>query len=55
MADRTALGMIGLMLGAATMMVVTIGGFVVNDTLNGRVALEDSVVRVGELPTTTLR
>jgi len=41
MADRTALGMIGLMLGAATIMVATVGGLVISDHLSGRLQIED--------------
>jgi hypothetical protein len=52
MADRTALGAIGLMLGAATLAVLMIGGVVVTDHLNGRLQLDDSV-RVVALPTVT--
>jgi hypothetical protein len=43
MADRSALGRIGLMLGAATMMVMMIGAFVVSDHLTGRTQIEDGV------------
>ena len=42
MADRSALGKIGLMLGAATMMVMMIGTFVVTDHLTGRMQIEDA-------------
>jgi hypothetical protein len=35
--------MIGLMLGAATIAVAMIGGFVVNDHLNGRLQLDDKL------------
>lgn len=52
MADRTALGAIGLMLAAATLAVMTIGGVVITDHLNGRLHLDDSV-RVVALPTVT--
>jgi hypothetical protein len=41
MADRTALGRIGLMLGAATMMVMMVGAFVVTDHLTGRMHIDD--------------
>ncbi len=41
MADRSALGRIGLMLGAATMMVMMIGTFVVSDHLTGRLQVDD--------------
>ena len=43
MADRSALGRIGLMLGAATMMVMMIGAFVVGDHLTGRMQIEDGM------------
>jgi hypothetical protein len=42
MADRNALGLIGLMLGAATMFVVSVGAVVVTDHLSGRLTLVDS-------------
>lgn len=43
MADRTALGMIGLMLGMATIMVASVGAWVISDHLSGRLRLEDSM------------
>jgi len=46
MADRTALGTIGLMLGAATMMVMMIGALVVTDHLTGRLQLDDGLQAV---------
>jgi len=46
MADRSALGRIGLMLGAATMMVMMIGAFVVTDHLTGRLQIEDGLSAV---------
>lgn len=49
MADRTALGMIGLMLGAATIFVVMVGGVVVGDHLTGRLQIDDGL-RVATLP-----
>ena len=49
MADKTALGRIGLMLGAATMMVMLVGVFVVTDHLTGRLHLADGL-RVVALP-----
>jgi len=49
MADKTALGRIGLMLGAATMMVMMVGAFVVTDHLTGRLNLDDGL-RVVALP-----
>ena len=51
MADRSALGRIGLMLGAATMMVMMIGTFVVTDHLTGRLQIDDGL-RVLNLPAT---
>lgn len=51
MADRTALGMIGLMLGAATILVVMVGGVVVGDHLTGRLHIDDGL-RVVTLPPT---
>jgi hypothetical protein len=41
MADRSALGKIGLMLGAATMMVMMVGVLVVTDHLTGRLHIDD--------------
>jgi hypothetical protein len=49
MADRTALGTIGLMLGAATMMVMMVGAMVVTDHLTGRLQLDDGL-QVVSLP-----
>ena len=46
MADRNALGAIGLMLGAATMAVMMIGAIVVTNHLSGRVQLDDTVQMV---------
>jgi hypothetical protein len=43
MADRNALGKIGLMLGAATMMVMMVGAFVVTDHLTGRLHIDDGM------------
>ncbi len=42
MADRNALGLIGLMLGVATMFVVSVGAVVVNDYGNGQLNFADS-------------
>ena len=42
MADRNALGLIGLMLGAATMFVVSVGAVVVIDHVTGRLTFADS-------------
>jgi hypothetical protein len=49
MADRTALGRIGLILGAATMAVMMIGSVVVTDYLTGRMQIDDGLF-VGSLP-----
>jgi hypothetical protein len=43
MADRRALGTIGLMLGAATMMVMMVGAVVVTDHLTGRLQIDDGL------------
>ncbi len=43
MADRTALGKIGLMLGAATMMVMMAGAFLVTDHLAGRLHIDNGL------------
>jgi hypothetical protein len=43
MADRIALGKIGLLLGVATMMVMMIGAFVVTDHLIGRLQIDDGM------------
>ena len=42
MADRNALGLIGLMLGAATMFVVSVGTVVVTDYGSGQLNFVDS-------------
>ena len=52
MADRNALGRIGLMLGAATIMVMMIGTVVVTDHLNGRMQIDDGL-SVVSLPAST--
>ena len=41
MADKNALGLIGLMLGAATMFVVSVGAVVVADHISGRLTFAD--------------
>ena len=41
MADRSALGMIGLLLVAATVLVMTIGTVVVSDYSSGRLHMDD--------------
>jgi len=43
MADRNGLGMIGVMLGAATLLVLLVGSLVVGETMTGRVQIDDSV------------
>jgi hypothetical protein len=43
MADIRSLNVIGLLLGAATMMVMMVGAFVVTDHLTGRMHLEDGL------------
>ncbi|HEY0224553.1 MAG TPA: hypothetical protein VGC38_08575 [Pseudolabrys sp.] len=43
MADRNALGRIGMMLGAATMAVMMVGAVVVTDHLTGRLQIEGAV------------
>ncbi|MFA6267245.1 MAG: hypothetical protein WC670_16195 [Pseudolabrys sp.] len=46
-ADRNALGKIGLMFVAATLMVMMTGAVVVADHLTGRVNIEDSAAGFG--------
>ena len=46
MADTRSLSFIGMMLGAATMMVMMVGAFVVTDHVTGRMHF-DEVVLVG--------
>lgn len=50
MADRTALGMIGLMLCAATLAVMTIGGVVISGHLSGGIQLDDGLRVTVTLP-----
>ena len=47
MADRHALGLIGLLLGVATIVVATVGAVVVNDHLSGKMRLDDGPVVAG--------
>lgn len=54
MADRTALGMIGLMLGVATILVVTVGAWVISDHLNGRLQLDDGI-RISDIAASSVR
>lgn len=51
MADRTALGKIGLMLATATMMVMMVGAMVVTDHVTGRLHFDDGLGAVA-LPAT---
>lgn len=46
MADRSALGMIGLLLVAATVFVMAMGGVVVSEHLNGRLHVDDGFAAV---------
>lgn len=50
MADRNALGMIGLMLCAATLAVMTIGGVVVGGHLSGHAQIDDGARVTVSLP-----
>jgi hypothetical protein len=43
MADRHALGLIGLLLGVATIVVTMVGAVVVNDHLSGKLRADDRV------------
>ena len=43
MADRNALGMIGLLFGAATLFVMLAGGIVVADHLTGKWQIDDGL------------
>lgn len=43
MADRNALGMIGLFFGATTLFVMMMGAVVVADHLSGKLQLEDGL------------
>ncbi len=51
MADRNALGKIGLLLGAATIFVMAIGAVVVSDRLSGQLQTDDDLTTAG-LPMT---
>jgi hypothetical protein len=44
MADTRSLSFIGMMLGAATMMVMMVGAFVVTDHVSGRMHFDDAIV-----------
>lgn len=48
MADRSALGMIGLLLGAATLFVMMMGAVVVADHLSGKLHLEDGLAELAQ-------
>ena len=50
MADRTALGRIGMMLGAATMAVMMVGAVVVTDHLTGRLHIDEGLHVVSLVP-----
>jgi hypothetical protein len=54
MADRNALGRIGMIFCAATVAVITIGGVVVGQNLNGRYQFDDSA-RVSALTVAAAR
>ena len=47
MADTRSLSFIGLMLGAATMMVMMVGAFVVTDHVTGRAHFDDNLSVIG--------
>jgi hypothetical protein len=49
MADKNALGIIGLMLCTCTVLVMMVGAVVVNDHLTGRLHIDDNL-RVTTLP-----
>ena len=49
MADRSALGAIGLMLGAAPMVVMMVGSLVITSHLTGRLLIDDGL-SVASLP-----
>lgn len=46
MTDKNGLGLIGLMLGAATMFVISVGAVVVTDHISGRLQLADNAQAV---------
>ncbi|MDO8874931.1 MAG: hypothetical protein Q8M24_22510 [Pseudolabrys sp.] len=48
MADRSALGMIGLLFGATTLFVMMMGAAVVADHLSGKLHLEDGQARISQ-------
>lgn len=49
MADRSALGAIGLLLGVATLAVMMVGALVVTEHVTGRLQIDDGL-RVVSLP-----
>jgi len=55
MADRNALGMIGLLLCAATLAVMTIGGVVIGSHLSGGLELDDGLRVAASLPIVAAR
>jgi hypothetical protein len=48
MADRNALGMIGLLFGATTLFVMMMGAVVVADHLSGKLHLEDGAPEISQ-------
>ena len=48
MADRNALGMIGLLFGATTLFVMMMGAVVVADHLSGKLHLEDGQTGISQ-------
>ena len=50
MADRSALGMIGALLGAATVAVTLIGILVVTGYVGGRMTLDDNIQVMASAP-----
>jgi hypothetical protein len=51
MADTRSLSFIGMMLGAATMMVMMVGAVVVTDHVTGRMHFDESIVMSGPAAT----
>jgi len=48
MADKNALGVIGLMLGTVTALVMTVAAIVVNDHVSGRIQMDSGVSAVAQ-------
>ena len=48
MADRSALGMIGLLFGVTTLFVMMMGAVVVADHMSGKLQLEEAVVELAQ-------